>query len=341
MHKIFFLLLLFPLSIFAQVDSIKYRQLQEEFKILDNKVSEVKRDQLNYSLEKDLLKETYSNNYERINMFLTIVLGIFGFLSFLGIRDLNSIKKEYKEELEKLRKLQADIASKSKEFDESKKKYDKEIMDIIKQNEEQNNKIKVLELKEKVTELFKQKSYDNALEYCVVALEIAPNDVHFLRTKAQIYTRTKNYEESLKNYTKILEIEPNNSTAIFDLAELYLFIKNETKSDELIKKHSGLFDAKSEGQLLEFFELIKLFNAGNSGSLKQKIQDKIDKTDLKNRKKRFDGWDVADAISYVHAQVDSQQRTFLLNYLWYLDGQLNGKDALERIGIKVEEEKAK
>jgi len=268
-------------------------------------------------------------------LFFTIILGIIGVLSFLGIRDLNSIKKEYKSELDKLKLLQVDIEAKSKDFDESKKKYDQEIMDIIKQNEEQNNKIKILELKEKVAELFKQKNYDSALEYCIVALELAPKDTNFMELKAKIFTRTKRYDESLKNYLTILEVDPNNNTAILDLAELYLFMGYESKSDELIKSHPALFGT-SEKQLLNFLELIKLFNAGNAILLKQKIQENIDKTDLKNRRHRFDGWNVSDALTFVHSQRESDQRTYFLNYLWYLDGQLNGKDVLEKIGVNVE-----
>jgi len=78
----------------------------------------------------------------------------------LGNEERKRIKKEYKEKLEKLRSLQLEIAAKSKEFESSKKKYDEEITGILKQNEEQNNKIKVLELKEKIRKITGEKNVD-------------------------------------------------------------------------------------------------------------------------------------------------------------------------------------
>ena len=335
MKKYLFFLVLIPKLNFAQADSMKLQYLKEEVKSLSNKVDEVKRDQLNYLIEKNLLKETYSNNYERINLFLTGILGIFGLFSFLGIRDLNSIKKEYREELENLKRLQLDVEFKAKDFDESKKKYDKEITEIIEKNEEQSNKIKLLEIKEKISTLFTQKSYDRALEYCIIALELSPNDIGLLLNKGLIYTKTKKYEEAIINYLGILEIEQNNNTAISNLAELYLFVKNEVLSDELVKKHPDIFNSKSDGEVLKLFNLIKLFNKADAKNIKDIVIAKIDRTDLKNKKKRMSGWDVSDAIIYIHSQPDSEHRTNLVNFLWYLDGQLKAKEALERLGEKV------
>jgi tetratricopeptide (TPR) repeat protein len=319
-------------------DSIAIKNLENKLEQLDNQLKEVRRDELNYHIEKDLLKETYSNNYERINLFLTVILGIFGLLSFLGIRDLNSIKKEYREELDKLKKLKLDVDFKSKDFEESKKKYDKEIMEIIKQNEEQSNKLKIIEIREKISNLYTQKNYDRALEYCIVALELAPNDINFLLQKALIYTKGKKYDEVSPIYSRIIELESTHSTAISNIAEVYLFQKNEKSSDEIIAKHSDLFKKKSEGEVLRFFELIKLFNKPDVKNLKEIVVAKIDRKDLMNKKKRMEGWDVSDALTYVRSEPESEQQTIFLNYIWYLDGQLNAKEALERLGIKVTEE---
>jgi tetratricopeptide (TPR) repeat protein len=319
-------------------DSLAIKNLESTTEQIQNQLKEVRRDQLNYQLEKDLLKETYSNNYERINLFLTVILGIFGLFSFLGIRDLNSIKKEYREELDKLKDLQLDVDFKSKDFEESKKKYDKEIMEIIKQNEEQSNKLKLIEIKEKIETLYSQKSYERALEYCIVALELSPDDVVFLMRKALIYTKTKRYKEIAPIYHRVIELDPTNSSAIVNLAELYLFQKNEKLSDELVAKHPEMFNKNADGDVLKFFDLIKLFNNGNSQELEKIIVEKIDQKDLLNKKKRMDSWDVSDALTYVHSEPESPQRKLFLNYLWYLDGQLNAQEALERIGVKVEPE---
>ena len=76
-------------------DSLQIINLKNQVTQLENSVSEIRRDELNYKLEKDLLKETYSNNYERISLIITIVLGIIGLFGYSGLKDINSIRKEY------------------------------------------------------------------------------------------------------------------------------------------------------------------------------------------------------------------------------------------------------
>lgn len=325
----------------ATGDTLTIERVNQKIDLLQNKVEEVKRDQLNYSIEKDLIKDTYSNNYDKINLFITGILLIFGFLGFIGFRDISSLKKEYKEELDKLKNLQIDIEAKSKEFEKSKIKLDNDITEIIKQNEEQNRKLKVLEIKEKIDRLFKEREHVKALEFCIIALEYAPNDLDLLRIKSQIYSRTLKYDEAINTFKRILEIDPNYSTAIFDLSEIFLFAKNEEACDELIKKYPDLFSKKEEGQLLFYFELIKHYNKSETTQLKDKIIKAIDRKDLKNKKKRIQGWDFYDALFFMANQPDDENRKYLQNYLWYLDGQLNAKETLERIGEKVDEEEKK
>ena len=74
-------------------------EIERELYDLENKVKIIDTNQLNYKIEKDLLKETYSNNYEQINLIITIVLGIIALLGFLGLRDISSIKKNFNSEL--------------------------------------------------------------------------------------------------------------------------------------------------------------------------------------------------------------------------------------------------
>jgi hypothetical protein len=60
---------------------------------IETNLVETRRDQLNYRIEKDLLKETFSSNYQTINIVLTIVLALFTVVGYLGIRDIGAIKK--------------------------------------------------------------------------------------------------------------------------------------------------------------------------------------------------------------------------------------------------------
>lgn len=111
---------------------------------LESNLKSVEKNQLNYKIEKDLLKETYSNNFERVNTVITIILGIVGLFGFFGIRDIGSIKKQYLTELEKLKTLQNDFTLKAAEFENEKVKFDSEINKIVLENQQQNSKIKLL-----------------------------------------------------------------------------------------------------------------------------------------------------------------------------------------------------
>jgi hypothetical protein len=59
--------------------------LAEKLGFLERSVKEVRRDQLNYKIERDLLKETNSSNIQTINIVIAIVLSIFSVLGFLGV----------------------------------------------------------------------------------------------------------------------------------------------------------------------------------------------------------------------------------------------------------------
>lgn len=98
---------------------------------LHDELAMIKANQINYRIEKDLLKETYSNNYERINTVITAILGFVALLGFLGIKDISKIKTQYNNELSKLRKLKIKFEAKSKEFDNDIKEIEENVIYII------------------------------------------------------------------------------------------------------------------------------------------------------------------------------------------------------------------
>ncbi|WP_167879839.1 hypothetical protein, partial [Leptospira levettii] len=93
-----------------------------------------------------------------------LILGITGIFGFVGLRDIGSIKKEYQTELAALKNLKIEFESKSKEFDLEKQKVDEEFKLIIKENQEQNNRIKVIELRDKTYSALRENNLISALE---------------------------------------------------------------------------------------------------------------------------------------------------------------------------------
>ena len=325
----------------ANVDSISTKNFETRIKQLEEQLKEVRRDELNYRIEKDLLKETYSNNYERINTIITIILGIIGILGYLGIRDINSIKKEYTSELAKLKQLQTEMTTKYQEFQTSKEKYDSELRDILKTNEEQNKKIKALELKEKISSLFSQKNYTSALEYCIVALELVPDDIGLLFNKALILTRLTNYSDAIDTYNKIIEIDENHSSAILNLMELYLLNHQQNEYNSMLTKYDKIVNKKMKGELLKLFSVIIAYQNRNVEKLKEISISFVEATDMSTKKKRAEGWNLTDMLIYIANEPETHEKMITQNLLWYLEGQITGQEFSQNTKITMSEPNSK
>jgi tetratricopeptide (TPR) repeat protein len=336
-YFLIFNLIFIQFSIAQNKDSIDIKNLRHEISRLDNHIKTVEKNQLNYKIEKDLIKETYSSNYERLNTVITIILGIIGVIGFIGIRDINSIKKEYITELEKLKGLQVDFESKSKEFNTEKDKFDSEIRQILIENEEQNRKIKFIELKEKISGLLKENKIHDALEFVNAALGLEPEDRTVLRQKARIYVRLNLFPESLKVYEKLNIIFPDDSSIALDNIECLYFANHLKDAILLSEKHSDNLKEKEGGKLIQFLEAIELFHQKNAKGLIKKIEEFIDFENLDKIEKHFKTWDLKEAKYFIAYQPDSELKKSLQFGIWYLNGEAKGQDVCNALGIKIEE----
>jgi len=331
MKKLLFLILILQnLNANAQTDTSQFeiQRLKYETENLRSQIELVKRDQLNYQIEKSLIQDTYSNNYDKVNLFITGILLVFGFFGVFGLRDVNTIKKEHKEELEKLKSLQVDLEAKSKDFEQSKARYDSDITEILKQNDEQNKKLKILEIKDKIDKFFKDRDHQKALEFCAIALEFAPLDCDLLFKRSMLYARMNKYSDAIVTLKKLLEIEPDNTNATVNLAEIYLFSGQKDKFDEIYDRHGNLFGSMGHSKLKEYFNLIDLFNKSKFEEIEKYISSNIDRSDLQSRKSHIDGWDLYDALVFLSNKPESTSRTLLQNYTWYLDGKVSAQQVI-------------
>jgi hypothetical protein len=335
-YFIFLNIIFIQFSLAQNKDSLAIKNLRNEISILENQIKTVEKNQLNYKIEKDLIKETYSTNYERINTIITIILGIIGVIGFIGIRDITSIKKEYLTELEKLKGLQVEFESKSKEFTVEKDKFDSEIRQILIENEEQNRKIKFIELKEKINSLLNENKIQDALEFVNAALVIEPEDRIVLRQKARIYVRLNLFPESLKVYEKLNTIFPDDTSIGLDNIECLYFANHLKDAKTLSEKYSDSLKAKEEGKLIQFLEAVELFHNKDSEKLLEKIKEFIDFENLEKIEKQFKTWDLKEAKYFIAYQPDSESKKLLQFYIWYLNGEVNGTKVCENLGIKTE-----
>ncbi|MBI5893904.1 MAG: hypothetical protein HZB79_09715 [Deltaproteobacteria bacterium] len=298
------------------------RQTLEKF---ENDIKEIRRDQLNYKIEKDLLKETYSSNYTTVQIVITIALGFFAIIStilgYVGFKSIFKLKGEYDSELTKIKELKSDFEIKLKELTKSQEKVQSQITSIDTLNEEQDKKIKLLEIKEKIGYYYRQKGYQRALDYIAIGLEMAKDDIELLMFRAFFLVQLRNYVEAIETYKKILTIEPMNQGAIRNLAELYLVAGQTGNYNNIVKDKLEFFKATP---LLTYLEAFKFYLENKFTDLKNKISEFIEKQDVSINKDHLGNWDLTEFYDTLKNKYDSPEKALLINFANYLKGGMSG-----------------
>jgi tetratricopeptide (TPR) repeat protein len=298
---------------------------------INNDIKEIRRDQLNYQIEKNLLKETYSSNFTTVQIIISLILGLFAILGYLGLKGIISLKKEYDQELTKIRELKSDFETRLGELTASQEKVKGQLSSIDALNEEQNKKIKLLEIKEKVASWYSQKAYQRALEYIAVGLELAADDIELLTMRAFSFLSLKNYAEALEAHLKVLAIDPTNQSIIVNLAELYLVTGQLENYKKLLSEKSAFITSHSEG-LLAFLEVFRLFLEGNYQQMKEMIASFVNKNDFSLTKNYMEGWDLSDFQHAISLKPDNPEKALLSSFANYLKGILQGLQIKSLLG---------
>jgi len=199
------------LPITVEASSLHSQTTDEALQRVSDQLSEVRRDELNYRLEKDLLEKAYGSNLQIANGVIAAALAFFSLVGFFGMRDIHAQRREYMAELEKLQSLRADLEAKLSDMLRSKEELGRGMKDIEKASATNELRIKVLELQEKANALlFQQLNPVRALEYVAVGLDIDPHNAVLLWQKGTAQWRLGQLVPALATYKELLEIDPNN-----------------------------------------------------------------------------------------------------------------------------------
>lgn len=303
--------------------------IQNRLDRIENNLTEIRRDQLNYKVEKDLLKETFSSNYQTINIVLTIVLGLFTVVGFLGIRDIGAIKKEYALELEKMNGLRKDFEIKVSKIGEEQEKVKTDYLEIIKTNEEQSRRIKVLELQEKISSLITAKNYQRALEYAIVGLDLDPHNLILLEQKGLVQGKLNDFEGAIITFTQALKEDPNDKATITNLLEFYLLTKRTQDYDELYSKNRSWIDQSDDSILTMYFNLLKSFQSGLEQDVDKQVREYLQK--LPNEQKCYITWSFEEVRRMLQVQPSSKAKTHLTTFINFISGSITNEQALKNI----------
>jgi tetratricopeptide (TPR) repeat protein len=275
-------------------------------------ISEIRRDELNYKIEKDLLKETFASNYQTINIVLAIVLGLFTVIGVLGIKDIAAVKKDYLNELDNLNKLRKDFELKIdknlSETEEVKKTYIK----LTQTNEEQNNRIKILEMQEKASSLMKSHNYRRALEYISVALELDKTNYILLIQKATCLWKLDDLRGAAEVYKSLIDIDQTNEGAVVNLMELYLLLNQLDDYRNLYSQYKSIVEIRgSETGVKYYFNVLDKYQSEKYDELKTLVGKYIDI--IPPGKEKRINWLFDDALKYLDSKpVDIGKRLMQL-----------------------------
>jgi hypothetical protein len=314
----------------------KSKEIDLRLYTLEHKLKIIAQSQLNYKIEKDLLKETYSSNYDRINIFIAIVLSIIGVIGFSGIRNINIIKKEYITELTELKSTKDTFDRQSNEFNIEKDKIYSDLKNISEENKIQNQQFKFLELKEKIQNLLEDENIILAIEYANTALNIHPTDSIILDSKAIALMRLNKFKEANEILQFSYENNPDSQSTLYDLTESYYFTGNTSKAKKLISENQDIFDDRQGGKLLELFYLFELFNESKLEKLIEKAKSYVTYENMGNKNKRMGkGWSLKETYCFIHFLKESELKTVLELLIHYWDEEISGKELLNSLQIDL------
>lgn len=316
-------------------DLLKLTEIETKLSQLAREIEVIDKTQLNYKIEKDLIREAYSNSYKTINTVVSFSLGIIAILGFLGIKDIGRIKEKYEDELKTLSELKLDFERRTKAVEEDADKLDSAISELIRENQEQDKKIKFIELKDRMMALQKEGNNVQALEFANLALELQPEDELCINVKSTLLVRLNQLPQANKLLLDWLEKHPESDGSRVNLVEQLYFAGNFELADKLIQeKQSAFTGSQLNGKLLEFLGLFKLYHEGKTDELKQIISSAVTHENLKYRY-MDNSWSFKEALHFIHYRPDSEPKRLLNQFLFYLDNQLSGEELLNRLNIEL------
>ena len=327
MFQIYFFVFILILFISVNVYAID-TSLIEKVERLENEFSRIEQNQLNYKIEKNLLREAFSSNLKTINLVLTIILVLFTIIGYLGVRDIGKLKNEYSTELQELNNIKNNFENKLKSFSE---KYDEIKSDFEEMNQEdkkQNKKIKVLELKEKIRDFINRNNYIKALEYLDVALNLEPRNITLLYMEAEIYTKMQILDKAINSCKKILKIYPEDHNVIANLLELYLLTGNFVKYNELFDEF--YYSIKSFGGIgfIKYLNILKNFQLEDYEKVESLIKEYL--MTMPKKTKEFNAWSYNELLNVINEKEDNTINDLIKDFIHVLQDKVRSEDILDK-----------
>jgi|GEM_PF-1768464 len=335
------MLLLYCFSLtFVQVSYSQEQQIQEsipkaqnqdvssELNKIKEQLQEVRRDQLNYKIEKDLLKETYSSNIQTVNIIIAIVLAFFAILGYLGLKSVWEMKREYQKELNDLRDLKEKFNHKFLEIESQQKSAEKKFKEIAEINEKQDQRLSLLEIQEKISTLIRNGNFPRAYSQVLQGLEQYPDDSLLRSQHYYSLLKLKRFWEAFDFAKKYFEEDENNIYMLADFIEIAILLENAIDYEGLMSKYRTQLAEYYSEDLIFYFDTLRLYFEGDIIKLVDQIKSYVESQNMNESSLRINGWMYDEAREFLKGKKDDELKTIMYKFFEYLDGDINGQELL-------------
>lgn len=305
--------------------------LERDVKANADDIAVLRRDQINYRVEKDLLKEAYASNLQSINLIVAIVFGVVtllgGVLGYLGVKSVKELRADYARELEELRGLKNRVEQEFIVFQQKQVAVESQVLDLAKTNQEQDRRLKILELTEKAAQYAGKGNVVWAIEYADAGLAMDPKNIKLLSIKAVCLSRRGEFEASVEMYKKVLEQAPEDKTAIENTAEALVFSKKVREFDAWYKQHKGLIDLRNNGALTVFLHTLREIFENDVAGAKNHLIPFVNQC-ANGAAPRLGTWEFQEATLGISQLPDGSAKTLASNVIQFFAGSVS-KEALQ------------
>lgn len=301
------------------------RELKQNYAGLRDSLEAIRRDQINYRIERDLLKDAFSSNLQTINLVLTIVLGVFAVLGYLGFKGIVSIRGDYSNELNELRKLKVSLEAEIKTVVAEQATVKDDLNKVIVENQKQDQRLKVLEIKEKVSQLIEAKKYGFALEFAEAGLAIEPMNIQLLNNKATCLMKYARFDQAIETIDEVLRQEPENRVAVHNKHELLLIQERVADFDALLGKHKENTEKERNGGILAYLLAVRALVTKDLNAMKVALTPFLEKC-ADGTATRLGTWGFDEIRWYMRKAPNSPSKDLMNKAIEFLDGKLSTQD---------------
>jgi len=296
------------------------RELKSNVSTIRDTVEIIKRDQVNYKIEKDLLTLAYSSNLQTVNLVITIVLGVFAILSYFGLKGIPSIKSDYSKELDDLKNIKNKLDTEIQNVISEQKKVKEQLVKIDETNRHQDTRLKVLEIKEKVQQLMEAKKYALAVEYADAGLALDSSNVSIMHIKGLCHSKLAQFQQCIDTLKPALGINRDDRIAIVNSAEAYLMIRDTDGFEKLYKEHQEIIDKDYQGAVRTYFFAMRAGVSNDLQGLKDIVKKYVD-TCPDGAVARMGGWQFDEATWFHRRLPNGAIKTLFGTLIAFLKGE--------------------